>query len=490
MTSRKKVGLIAGAGLGAAAAAALRRRWSKSEPDGGLPPAAVQPGEAGDAFLDNLAEAIRIPTISTDDGYDPEVFDRFHEFLESAFPLVHDRLEREVIEGHSLLFVWRGSDSDAQPFLLMAHQDVVPVEPGTEVDWSQDPFSGARDEEHLWGRGALDDKGSLIALLQAVESLLAEGFEPRPSIYLFLGHDEESGGRGAVAAADILAARSVRFSFVLDEGGAIAEDLLPGLNAPLALVGIGEKASVDVEITARGEGGHSSAPPAHTSVGRVAAAIKQIEDHPMPARLDVQRPFLSVLGSVMRGPGAVLLRNSDRLGGLVERRLSASPMTSALIRTTAAATMVSGGVKSNVLPQEATAVVNFRVLPGDTVAGVLDHVRSVVGDGVRLLARGFGGAATDPPALSSTESAGFHVVATTITEIFPDVVVAPWILLGATDSRFFRPIAEDVYRFVPFTVAPADMSRIHGSGERVRVADAGSAVAFYRRLIVRAGGVD
>ena len=486
MTSRKRVGFIAGAGLGAAAAAALRRRWSK--PDATPTRTALPPSDAGERFLALLAEAVRIPTVSTDAGYDREVFDEFHEFLSRGFPLVHERLERELVGGHSLLFRWPGSDPDARPFLLMAHQDVVPVEPGTEDDWPQPPFSGERDADHLWGRGTLDDKGALVAMLQAVEGLLAEDFIPVPTVYLFLGHDEESGGRGAVAAADLLGARGVHFSFVLDEGGAVAENLLPGVTAPLALIGIGEKASLDVVISAHGDGGHSSAPPEHTAVGRVAAAIARIEDNPMPARVGVQGPFFRALASVMRGARAALLRRADRFPRVVERRFAASPMAAALIRTTAAATIVSGGVKSNVLPQEAEAVVNFRILPGDTAAGVLDHVRSHVGDEVHVTARTFGESPPDPPPLSSTESPAFSIVAGAVGEVFPGVTVAPWILLGATDSRYFRPIADDVYRFAPFAVTPDDMGRIHGTAERVRVEDAPGAVAFYRHLIVRAGG--
>jgi carboxypeptidase PM20D1 len=488
MTSRKKVRLIAGAGVGAAAAAALRRRWARASDE----PSArsiMPPDAAGEAFLETLAGAVRIPTVSTEGGYDHEIFDRFHAYLEKSFPLFHDNLEREVVAGHSLLYRWPGSDPGAPALLLMAHQDVVPVEPGTEDGWPHHPFSGHRDERYLWGRGALDDKGPLIALLGAVEGLIRDGFAPVPSIYVFLGHDEESGGSGAAAAADLLSSRGVRFSFVLDEGGAIGEELLPGITSDLALVGIGEKASLNVEISARAEGGHSSMPPRHTAVGRVAAAIKSIEDNPMPARLDVQRPLLRALASVIRGPRGALLRNPGRFGGLVERRLSASPMTSSLIRTTAAATMVAGGVKANVLPQEARAVINFRILPGDTVAGVLDHVRRVVGDGVAISSRGFGGEASDPPPMSSTGSTGFTALSGTIGEVFPGVTVAPWILLGATDSRFFCPIADDVYRFSPFRVTPDDMSRIHGTAERVRIADASAAVAFYRKLVARIGAV-
>lgn len=448
----------------------------------------MPPDRSGDRFLDLLGRAVRIPTVSTDAGYDAAVFEEFHAFLERSFPLVHTHLERERVGGHSLLFRWPGSDDDSKPFLLMAHQDVVPVEPGTESDWPREPFSGEQDDEHLWGRGTLDDKGSLVALLQAVESLLEEGFSPGPSVHLFLGHDEESGGRGAVAAAEVLDARGVRFSFVLDEGGAIGEDLLPGVRAPLALVGVGEKASLDVVVSAHGVGGHSSAPPEHTAVGLVAAAIARIEDNPMPARLDVQQPFLRALASVMRGPRALVLKHADRLGWIVERSLSASPLTSALIRTTAAATMVSGGVKSNVLPQEAEATVNFRILPGDTAEAVLDHVLSVVGDDVQVTAREFGDSPPQPPALSSTESEAFQFVTDAIGRVVPGVTVAPWILLGATDSRYFRDLADDVYRFSPFTVTPEDMGRIHGTAERIRVSDAPGAVAFYRHLIVRAGG--
>jgi carboxypeptidase PM20D1 len=241
MTSRKRVGFIAGAGLGAAAAAALRRRWSRSDDQ---PPAVPSRpmGDAAQAFLDHLAEAVRIPTVSSEDGsLDAATFARFRAFLASTYPRLHERLELETIGEHTLLFTWRGSEATAPPFMLMAHQDVVPVEPGTEEGWDRDPFSGERDGEYLWGRGTVDDKGALIGILEAVEGLLAEAFEPGPTIYLLLGHDEEVGGlRGAAVAADLLGGRGIRLSFVLDEGGAVVSGMVPGVAVPLGLVGVGE----------------------------------------------------------------------------------------------------------------------------------------------------------------------------------------------------------------------------------------------------------
>jgi len=486
MTSRKRVGFIAGAGLGAAAAAALRRRW-KGEDDAA--PVRVAPlDDVAHAFLDHLAAAVRIPTVSAEDGsFDPDAFADFRAFLADTYPRIHRRLGLEMIGEHTLLFTWHGSDAAAPPFLLMAHQDVVPIEPGTEAGWEHEPFSGDRDDDHLWGRGTLDDKGALVALLEAVEGLLGEAFEPGSTIYLLLGHDEEVGGnRGAAAAADLLGERGVRLSFVLDEGGAVVAGMIPGVGVPLGLIGIGEKLSVDVTITASGDGGHSSMPPRHTAVGRVAAAVKAIEDHPMPARIEAQKGLFRVLARVMRGPRAMLLRNLEVTHKLVERVFAASPQTNALIRTTAAATIIAGGVKSNVLPQEARAVVNFRVIPGDSVAAVLDHLRSVVGDEVRVGVTGFGQHA-DPAPLSSTETPGWACLTDTIAEVFPGAVATPWILFGATDSRYFTPLADGVYRFAPFTASADDLNRIHGTGERIRLSDAPAAVNFYRRLIVRAG---
>jgi carboxypeptidase PM20D1 len=370
----------------------------------------------------------------------------------------------------------------------MAHQEVVPIEPGTEGDWSHEPFSGTIDGEFLWGRGSLDDKGALIAILEAVERLLGAGFVPEVTLMLAFGDDEEIGGSaGAQAIAEHLRSQGVRLDFVLDEGGAVVEDLLPGARAPLGLVGIGEKGYVNLGISARGAGGHSSAPPPSSAIGIVAEAVRRLEATPMPARLSIQHGLLRALATVLPLPGRALLGRPAAFGGLIERRLAETPVTNALIRTTMAVTMIDGGVKPNVLPQQARAVVNVRIMPGDTIESVVDHVRSVVGDDVSVepLEEGFMG---DPPPLSDPGGPGYQLVSETIGEVF-GVDTAPWILTGATDSRHFSDLAVGaVYRFAPFTATPSDLGRVHGTDERLRVADADRAVDFFERLVRRACG--
>jgi carboxypeptidase PM20D1 len=486
MSKAKRIGVAAGAGMGAATAVALRRRWSRRPAE----EAPEAPGAIGRAFLDHLAEAIRIPTVSHEDWgrVDESQWGRFREFLQATYPTVFERLEWEVIAGQSLLFRWEGADHALPPILLMGHYDVVPVEPATEDDWPHPPFDAVEADGFLWGRGAMDDKGAVIALFEAVERLLVEGFRPETTIFLAVGHDEEVGGtRGARVVAEALAERGVRFEFVLDEGGAVGEDLLPGLRAPVALIGVGEKGYLNVEISASGDGGHSSTPPAHTAVGRVAAAITALEENPMPARVEVQAGLFATLAEGFGFRQRFVLRRARRFHKTLERRLEGSPMANALIRTTAAAVMVEGGVKPNVLPQQARAVLNFRILQGDSIDSVLQHVRRVVGDDVTVqpVEEGF---TSEPSQITDTSAGSYRVLTDAIDDVFPGVLPAPWILMGATDSRYFAPITDAIYRFVPFRARPEDLGRIHGTGERIRVADADTAVRFYDVLIRRAAG--
>jgi len=456
-----------------------------ASPDRALP--IGEAGVDGGAFLDHLGSAIRLNTVVHEDRERNSQDDilAFHEFLRSTYPAVHDVCDLTVVDELSLLYRWRGSDAEAAPIVLMAHMDVVPIEPGTETDWQVDAFSGVIVDDHLWGRGALDDKGPLIAMVEAVEHLITAGFSPRRTVMLAFGHDEGIGGtRGAKVIARLLRSEGVAPWIVVDEGGAVL-DALPGLTTdPVALIKVAEKGYVNVELTATGVGGHSSLPPVSTAIGTLSKAIAALEENPLPARVSVLEPFFAALDPILDPKLRAALTNLRITSPVVTRVFAKRPQTDALMRTSTAVTMVSGGVKPNVLPQEAKAVVNFRILPGDTIQSVLDHVTEVVGQHITV--EPVGEMRAEPSGFSSTESDAWAVVKASVEETFPEAIVAPWILPGATDSRYFADFAGDVYGFGPFTMDLAE-GGIHGTDERIRTSDAERAVSFFCRLIRNAG---
>lgn len=435
-----------------------------------------------------LAGALRFRTLSRD-GLAPDAaqFQGLHAYLLQQFPLVHAQLRRERVGAHSLLYTWAGSDARARPILLMAHQDVVPVADEDRA-WQFDPFAGHIAQGYVWGRGAWDNKSSLMAQLQAVEDLLAQGYQPRRTIYLAYGHDEEVGGEdGARVIAAHLAARGVRLEFVIDEGMPITQGVLGGVSAPVALVGVAEKGMANLVLTAHGQAGHSSAPPAHGVIGQLGRAINTLEDQPLPASLDgVTGQMFDTLAPEMTWPQRVLLSNRWLTAPLLRRQLAKAPATNAMLRTTLAPTLIQGGVKSNVLPGIATATVNARLLPGDTPARLLERVRArLVGSGVDVRLA--------PPAVaaspvSRTRTAGYACVAMALRETLPGVVVAPALVIGGTDARHFQPIADDVYRLTPVIARPSDLARFHGKDERIAVSDYLRMIRFYQRLLQRADG--
>jgi carboxypeptidase PM20D1 len=443
----------------------------------------LEPGIDGDAFLEHLANAIRIRTVSHEEHErnDPGDILALQEFLRQTYPLTHQRCPVETVNELSLLITWEGSDPALDPILLMAHMDTVPVEEETEADWEVDPFSGEIVNGELWGRGSLDDKGPLIAIMEAVEHLLGTGFEPRRTVMIALGHDEELGGLdGAKQTAALLRERGVRPWFIVDEGGFVVDDVPPLTKRQVALVKNAEKGYISLKLTAAGQGGHSSVPPKSTAIGNLAAAIKRLESKPFPARVGMLEPLFAALRPGFEPRTRRVLDNLRVTGPLVARVLSRQPGTNALIRTTTAVTMVSGGVKENVLPQEAWAVVNFRILQGDSSASVMKRVEKLVGPDVSVEQHGTH--RDEPSRVASTESDAWEVVERSIEETYPDALVAPWTLTGATDSRHFADIAGDVYGFGAFTMAIGQHG-IHGTGERFRVADAETAVSFFCRLI-------
>lgn len=432
---------------------------------------------------ERLAAALRVATISDADAKGSlEALASLRQLLAASFPATHRALA-PVEVGESLLFTWKGSEAALPPALLMGHLDVVPVEPGTEGAWEQPPFSGAVANGFVYGRGALDDKGSVVALLEAVELLLAEGFVPRRTLLLAFGHDEEIGGKdGAKQLAQRLSSAGTRLAWVLDEGGMVVSGAVPGVSRPIAFVGIAEKGYVSVALEVTAAGGHSSMPPAQTAIGIVAAAAARLEESPMPLRLtEPTYAMLQRVGPEMPFANRFAVANLEMLEPLLLRALAAKEKTNASVRTTTAVTQIEGGTKDNVLPAKARAIVNFRVLPGDTVEGVLAHVRKVVDDErVHVEALPW---TKEPSRVSPIRSEGFLAVERTIRQIFPEAVVAPYLVLGATDAHHYDGLAEGAYRFAPFEVATEDLDRIHGTNERVAVASYQKAVRFYMTLM-------
>jgi len=450
------------------------------------PPPAFAPPDP-DGVVRRLAEALRIATVSNADPaqVDRGGFETLHRHLAESFPALHRRLSREVVNDFSLVYTWEGRDPSKPPILWMAHLDVVPVLPGTEGDWTQPPFSGAIADGFVWGRGAIDVKSKVYAICEAIEWLVGQGFQPERTVYLSFGGDEEVGGeRGAAEIARRFRERGVRFAYVLDEGGVIGEGLVPGVAAPVAMVGIAEKGYLSLALEVTQAGGHSSIPPPQTAVGILAAAVARLEAEQMPAGIrGPTREFLRTLAPDMAFGTRLALANLWLFEPLVERIFTATPRGSASVRTTTAPTMFEGSTKDNVLPIRARAVVNFRILPGDTVASVTEHVRSVVDDERVAVAPIPGFVPSEPSPVSRTDGASWRLLERTIRELHPAVLVAPQLVLGATDARHFADLSDSVYRFGPTWIGPGDLTRAHGTNERIDANRYVESVGFYVRLL-------
>jgi carboxypeptidase PM20D1 len=438
-----------------------------------------------DGAVKRLSEAIQFKTISFQEPTEVFVqqFSRLHIFLAKSFPRVHRQLTKETVNGHSLLYTWNGKDAHLKPMLLMGHMDVVPVDAPTERQWTHPPFAGEIADGYIWGRGTMDDKVSVLGILEAVEYLLSAGFQPQRTIYLAFGHDEEIGGHnGAAKIAELLRARGVGLEYALDEGMNVVDGIIPGIAAPAALIGIAEKGYLSLELSVETAGGHSSIPPIDTAIGIISRALQRLEAAPFPARLGgPTRRMLEFLGPEMAWPQQLALANLWIFDPLVKKQLTASPLTNAAIRTTLAPTLFNAGVKENVLPTQARAAVNLRIVPGDTIAGVTDHVRETIDDPrVKIDALPIH---MEPSAISDIEAASFQLIHRTIRQAIPGVLVAPALLVAGTDSRHYAPLTKNIYRFLPITLRSEDAKRYHGIDERISLQDYESCVRFYLQLI-------
>jgi len=436
-----------------------------------------------DAAAGRLSQAVKIKTVSGHDRsqFDFSQFSAFHSFLEQSFPATHATLEKQVINSYGLLYSWKGSNPDLKPVLLMAHQDVVPA---SDEGWVHPPFSGRIADGRIWGRGTLDDKGSLMGILEAVEYLAKDGFKPSRSIYLASGFDEEVGGKeGAGKIAEHLRKQGVEFEYIIDEGMAVTQGVAPGIPGWIALIGIAEKGYVSLELSTEAEGGHAAQPPRQTAVGILATAIARLQAKPFPARFTGPAAALfDYLGPEMPFPTKMIFANMWLFGGLVKRQLAAKPVTDASIRTTTAPTQFRGSDQDNILPMLATAVINFRILQGDTIESVSQRVTKIIGD-PRVRIRPLAGNVFEPSPVSPTSGWSFGMLNDTIREIMPDAIVAPTLVLGRTDSCYFADLSPCCYRFAPERVRSGELASIHGVNESIAIDSYGEMISFFIRLI-------
>ena len=436
--------------------------------------------------VQKLQALIRIPTVSyrEPERVDTAAFDEFVEELARQFPLLHERLELTRVHTHGLLFHWPGASAE-RPIVLMAHLDVVPV----EGDWQHGAFSGAVVDGQIWGRGTLDDKGALVAVCEAVETLLERDFTPAQDVWLSFGCDEEVFGTAAEQAVIELQQRGIRPWFVVDEGGAIARDVFPGVGKPVGVVGVTEKGIMSVLLRVEGRGGHASTPAKLGPTARLARAITRLDRSPMPTSLPA--PTVELFRRLApHAPLALrpLMANAGRLGPAVARALTAmGPETAAMARTTFAVTTLSGSPALNVIAQTATAGVNIRIMLGDTSESVLAHLRKVIGDDkVEIdVVEAYEPSPLSPYSTSESTDEAFELIEQTMREVFPDAVPAPYVMMAATDSRSFSPICDRIYRFAPFRMTKAQYAAIHSYDEHLGVDDFLDGVRWYRRLIER-----
>ncbi|CAN5174653.1 M20 family peptidase [soil metagenome] len=439
--------------------------------------------------LDRFRQLLRIPTISLAAGNEPAMtdaawapFDSFISSLERLYPVLHATLERERVAGHSLLYRWPGR-TGGDPVVLMAHYDVVPA---ADEGWTHPPFAavieGEGDDAVIWGRGTLDDKGALVATLEAVDRLVAEGFTPEHDLYLSFGHNEETYGVGAISIVDLLEARGIHPRLVIDEGGAIVEGIFPGVSDPIAVVGVSEKGIANVVLTVEQGGGHASTPPKLAATVRIARALERLNRRQFAARLGATNlEMIRTLGAHSTGAMRFVFTNLWLTKGIVRRIFgSLSDETRAISRTTMAVTQLRGSAAPNVLAERASATVNVRIAVGSTVAEVERHVRTAIADGRVAVTVD---ESSEPSPVSPTSGWAWDLVRDSIAATYPSTVVTPYIMLAGSDSRHFTRIAENVYRFSPFRMSGAQRASLHARDERMHVATWFAGIEFFVRVI-------
>lgn len=429
-------------------------------------------------YAKKLSLLIREPTVSTYAQADKSSFYKLRELLKKMMPRLFSVCELEDFDG-SMLLIWRGSDASKLPILLMNHQDVVEA----SGDWRYPPFSGEIAEGRIWGRGTLDTKGGLFAMLQGAEELISEGFTPTRDIYFISTCTEETDGSGAKAIAASLYDRGIRFYMILDEGGMIVEEPIAGATGSFALIGVGEKGSVNIKFTARSSGGHASTPKKNSPLVRLGAFMldaerKKIFDVKI---CDTVKATLKVLSSSMRGPMKLALGHPTLFSPILKAVMpKASSSANAMLSTTLAFTVISASDGANVMPEEAYVIGNMRFSHhqgGEDSVAAITRLAKKHGLSVETLNE-----VLDTP-ISSHRSAQFKFLERSVTDSFRDVTVAPYIMNASSDSKYMSRLSEHSFRFAPFKISNEQLESVHGVNESLDVSSLPLAVDFYKLII-------
>ena len=431
-----------------------------------------------------LAALIQCETISVKNLDQPEKFRAFQELLRGQFPNIFGVCEFEDFDG-SFLLRWKGRDSIAAPVMFMNHQDVVEA----SGEWKHPPFSGAVAEGKVWGRGTLDTKGGLWGMLQAADELAAEGFVPRCDVYFESACNEETSGAGAQAIAAELERRGLRFAMILDEGGMMLFDPIGGADATFAMIGVGEKGCSDLKFIARDSGGHASTPGKNTPLvrlGKFMAAAERLNPMLFPAEIApaVKEMLRRMAPTMKKGPLRDACGNIDRLEPVLKRIMPAVSATAgAMLKTTLAFTMAGGSNGTNVLPHEAWVVGNMRFSHhqgGEASRKAVRELAEKYNVEMEVMDAG-----VDSP-ITDFNGEAFKKIEAAVTKVFPGVIPSPYLMTGASDSRFFARVCDDCIRFVPFLISDEQMASIHTVNENVDVSTLAPAVDFYKYLITEA----
>ncbi|MCD8073350.1 MAG: M20/M25/M40 family metallo-hydrolase [Alistipes sp.] len=462
--------------------------------------------------LGRFAGGIRIPTVGAADYSEVDFtqFDHFKQYLEESYPRIYQTMDFTVINEYGLVFRWKGSGDEGKPILFLSHYDVVPADiegdedgietvgenvffpdedhKGHPVDyyerWEYPAFSGAVAGGNIYGRGTLDMKCMLFAVMEAADALIGEGFVPEQDIWFAFGQDEENGGlHGAVEIAKYFSDQGLSFDAVYDEGGIIGAPGLGGVDKPLALVGVAEKGFYTMTINVKGVGGHSSMPPARSTLVEAAEIITKLNDKQMPLELiSPVGDFLDNVGGAMSFASRLAIANRWLMEGVLLKKLSSDASTNALVRTTTAVTMARGSDAANVIAPEARVTVNFRILPGNTVADVLAHVEEICrGYDVEILTVN----TREPSGISPTDVRGYRIIEEIVGELYPDAIVSSYVTVGGTDAYKYQIVSDNIYRFLPIYLNQYEQQTIHNRNEHISIDNFGRMIEYYRRIMTR-----